>query len=187
MEKKFKKLKFDLLLYRHIYLIYAIVIAISIGFLVNAVINGHKTWYLVFESAIVVLLIFIAIFRLPGERWNIKEKSDVFLISLKTLNASMKTRITKLMVLENEFDVLKEKKEGISLIQERILNIHVTTIDESFRAAQEIGAKFDEAFMIPSSIPELYKFIQDMKKSAENEQSEITLMINKINELAEKF
>ena len=191
MEKDFKNLKFSLLFYRHIYAIYAIIIAISIGFFVNGIINKHETWYLVLQSVIIIFLIFIAIFKLPKERLEVKRKSDIFLLTLTSLRESMKTRITKLMVLENEFDVMKEKEGAIGLIQDRLVNIHIATIEEGIKTAQRLGGSTDEIFMtqftLPSSIPELYKLIKDMMIGTKKEEKEITMMIDKINVLAKEF
>lgn len=191
MEKDFKNLKFYLLFYRHIYLIYAIIIAILIGFLVSAIINEHETWYVILQSALILFLIFIAVFKLPKERNEIKRKSDVFLLTLASLRESMKVRITKLMVLENEFDVLKEKAGAVGLIQDRLASIHIATIEEGVKTAQRLGGSTDEIFMtqfaLPSTIPELYKHIKDMKADAEKEKEEITMMFNKIDKLAKKF
>ena len=191
MEKDFKKLKCDLLLYRHIYAIYVIIIAISIGFFVNSIINKHAIWFPVLQGAIILFLLFIAIFRLSKERNEIKRRSDVFLLTLASLRESMKVQITKLMVLENEFDVLKEKAGAVGLIQDRLASIHIATIEEGVKTAQRLGGSNDKIFMtqfaLPSTIPELYKHIKDMKVDAEKEKEEITMMFNKIDKLAKKF
>lgn len=191
MEKDFKNLKFYLLFYRHIYAIYVIIIAISIGFFVNSIINKHTIWFPVLQGAIILFLLFIAVFKLSKERNEIKRKSDVFLLTLASLRESMKVRITKLMVLENEFDVLKEKAGAVGLIQDRLASIHIATIEEGVKTAQRLGGSTDEIFMtqfaLPSTIPELYKHIKDMKADAEKEKEEITMMFNKIDKLAKKF
>ena len=191
MEKDFKNLKFYLLFYRHIYLIYAIIIVILSGFLVSAIINEHETWYVILQSALILFLIFIAVFKIPKERNEIKRKSDVFLLTLASLRESMKVRITKLMVLENEFDVLKEKAGAVGLIQDRLASIHIATIEEGVKTAQRLGGSTDEIFItqftLPSTIPELYKHIKDMKADAEKEKEEITMMFEKIDKLAKKF
>jgi len=191
MEKDFKNLKFYLLFYRHIYAIYVIIIAISIGFFVNSIINKHTIWFPVLQGAIILFLLFIAVFKLSKERNEIKRKSDVFLLTLASLRESMKVRITKLMVLENEFDVLKEKAGAVGLIQDRLASIHIATIEEGVKTAQRLGGSTDEIFMtqfaLPSTIPELYKHIKDMKADAEKEKEEITMMFEKIDKLAKKF
>ena len=79
MEKDFKKLKLDLLAYRHIHLIYATIIALMIGILARAVINEHSNWYIALQFAIILSLVYILIFRLKNERTEIKVRSDIFL------------------------------------------------------------------------------------------------------------
>ena len=191
MEKDFKRLKFDLLVYRHIYLIYAVMIALLIGFLVNAIINKHEIWYVVIQSGIIIFLVYIAIFRLKLERLNIKLKADAFLFTLTSLEASMKTRIAKLLVLENEFDVLKKKENGVKLIQDRIANIHISSIEDGINTAINLGGKpngaFVTSFSVPDTISELYELIKDMKSGAEKDKERITMMLETINELAKKF
>ncbi len=191
MEKDFKSLKFDLLVYRHIYLIYAILIALLVALLVNAIINNHETWYLVIQSGIIIFLVYISIFRLKKERLNIKLKSDAFILTLTSLEESMKTRIAKLLVLENEFDVLKEKKDGIKMIQDRIANIHISSIEDGINTALSLGGKpngaFVTSFTVPDTILELNKLVKAMKSGAEKDKERISRMIGIINQLAKKF
>lgn len=191
MEKDFKKLKFDLLAYRHIYSIYVILIGVSFYFAIVNFNKGVETWFVVFEAAVILFLIWIGFFRLPKERNAIKTKSDIFLLTLMSLKDAMKTRITSLMVLENEFDVLKEKDDGLKLIQDRIANIHIATIDKGIETAIKLGGQPDSVlitqFSVPSSFKELFKLVQDMKKAAEHDQNDITMKIKKIQTLYEKF
>jgi hypothetical protein len=191
MEKDFKKLKFDLLAYRHIYSIYVILIGVSIYFAIVNFNKGVETWFVVFEAAVILFLIWIGVFSLPKERNAIKTKSDISLLTLMSLKDAMKTRITSLMVLENEFDVLKEKDDGLKLIQDRIANIHIATIDKGIETAIKLGGQPDSVlitqFSVPASFKELFKLIQDMKKAAEHDQNDITMKIKKIQTLYEKF
>jgi hypothetical protein len=191
MEKDFKSLKFDLLVYRHIYLIYAILIALLVALLVNAIINKHETWYLVIQSGIIIFLVYISIFRLRKERLNIKLKADAFLLTLTSLEASMKSRIAKLLVLENEFDILKEKENGVKLIQDRIANIHISSIEDGINTAINLGGEpngaFITSFSVPDTISELYELVKDMKSGAEKDKERITMMLETINKLAKKF
>ena len=191
MEKDFKKLKRDLLVYRHIYAIYAILIALLVALLVNAIINKHETWYLVVQSGIIIFLVYISIFRLKKERLNIKLKSDAFILTLTSLEESMKSRIAKLLVLENEFDVLKEKKDGIKMIQDRIANIHISSIEDGINTALNLGGKpngaFVTSFAVPDTILELNKLVKAMKSGAEKDKERITMMLETINKLAKKF
>lgn len=191
MEKDFKKLKRDLLVYRHIYAIYAILIALLVALLVNAIVNKHETWYLVVQSGIIIFLVYISIFRLKKERLNIKLKSDAFILTLTSLEESMKSRIAKLLVLENEFDVLKEKKDGIKMIQDRIANIHISSIEDGINTAINLGGKpngaFVTCFAVPDTILELNKLVKAMKSGAEKDKERISRMIGIINQLAKKF
>jgi hypothetical protein len=191
MEKDFKRLKFDLLVYRHIYLIYAILIALLVALLVNTIINKHETWYLVIQSGIIIFLVYISIFRLRKERVNIKLKSDTFLLTLTSLRESMKTRIAKLLVLENEFDLLKEKENGVKIIQDRIASIHISSIEDGINTAINLGGRPNKAFVtsfaVPDTIPELSKLVKDMKSGAEKDKERMTMMIDTINKLAKKF
>ena len=187
MEKDFKKLKFDLLVYRHIYLIYAIIIAL----LICALPNTHAVWCITLESAIIFYLAYVLIFRLKNERTEIKIRSDIFLLTLTSLKKSLRSRIANLLVLENEFDVLKEKKNGLELIKDRIAQIQISTIEDSINTAIELGGAspgpFMASFSVPGTIPELHQLIKDMKEGAEKDREDITIMFDKINELAKKF
>ena len=191
MEKDFKRLRFDLLVYRHIYVIYVIMIGLLIVLLANAIINKQEVWYIALQSAIILFLVYIFIFRLKNERNDIKMKSNIFLFTLTALKESMKSRSTKLLVLENEFDILKSKKDGVKLIQDRIANIHISTIEDGIKTAMELGGEpegpFMTSFSLPDSIPELYKLIKDMKVRAEKDKKDITMMLEKINDYAKKF
>ena len=103
----------------------------------------------------------------------------------------MKTRIAKLLVLENEFDVLKKKENGVKLIQDRIANIHISSIEDGINTAINLGGKpngaFVTSFSVPDTISELYELIKDMKSGAEKDKERITMMLETINELAKKF
>lgn len=191
MEKDFKKLKRDLLAYRHIYAIYAILIIAL--FVLTVVEYNVKTssWAWALNAAILVFLLFVMIFRLPGERLDIKRKADCFLLTLKSLKEGNSERITKLLILENEFDILKNKDNGLRLIQERIANIHFESINKSIETARKLGGYSDEMFITSFSVPdtfeELNKIAAEMSKEAKEEQKAIEKMFNKINELASKF
>ena len=191
MEKDFKKLKLNLLLYRHIYVIYAIIISIMTGFAVNSIIKMYPTWYIMIQISIIVLLIWIAIVKLPMERRNIRTKADIFLLIMDSIKQGLKSRVTNLIVLVHEFDDLKEKKDGIRIIQERIANIHISTIEESINAAVKLGGKMDEAFAtsfsVPDTIQELERLILEMKDGAEKEQKEVAMMTEEIETLYDKF
>ena len=191
MEKDFKCLKFDLLVYRHIYMIYMIIIGLLIVSLAKSIINEQDVWYITLQSTIILFLIYIFIFRLKNERNDIKMKSDIFLSTLSSLKESMKSRIENLIVLENKFDVLKGKENGVMLIQDRIVDIHISTIEDGIKTAINLGGEppgpFMTNFSVPDTIPELYQLIKDMKFGAEKDKEEITMMVDTINKLAEKF
>ena len=191
MEKILKKLKYDLLIYRHIYLIYWVIILISIGFFLYGIIYFHSDWYLIFQGGIILFLFYIMIFRLHIERNDIIMKADTALILLIALEKGLKSRMTGLMVLENEFDVLRGKKDGIKLIHERLINSYITSIDEVLCSTKELGAIVNDfmvvKFSLPDTIPELKKLIADLKQETQKDQDDVKANIEKIDALAMKF
>lgn len=191
MKKILKHLKYDLLLYRHIYLIYWILILVTVGFLVNAIINGHDLWYPILDGCLILFLLFILIFRLPIERSVIRRKSDAVIILLMGLEKGLKTRFTSLMVLENEFDVLGEKENGIQLIHERIINSYINSVDEALSSSNEIGEIIYDflviQFTLPDNLPDLQKIIKELKEKAEKDLVLVGKEIDKFNSLTEKF
>jgi hypothetical protein len=187
MKKDFEKLKFNLLLYRHIYAIYAVIIAVCVGLFIYAIHHLQPMWYLIFQGVIIIGLGIVAISRLAKERLSIETEAIIFLGVLTSLKEGLQSRITKLMVLENEFDVLKEKSDGVSLIQERLCNIQLSTISESIHYAEKICGKDSEAFItsfkLPSSLKELDKLIRDMRVGANKDMENVSMMYEKISKL----
>ena len=118
-------------------------------------------------------------------------KADTALILLIALEKGLKSRMTGLMVLENEFDVLRGKNDGIKLIHERLINSYITSIDEVLCSTKELDAIVNDfmvvKFSLPDTIPELKKLIADLKVETQKDQDDVKANIEKIDALAMKF
>jgi hypothetical protein len=190
MKKDFKLLKRDLVLYRHMYLIYVGLILGLLGIVTMTYVHDSIDWYFWLDLSLIAFLLWILCFKIHKERGEIKEKSEIFIKTLMTIQEAMKERKTRLLVLNTEFDELKNKENGVKLIQDRIAKIHFSSIERSIEFAIKNGGEpqpFVSSIAVPDSISELKELVDDMLVGSEKESSEVSSILKEVKYLYERF
>ncbi|MBQ9553887.1 hypothetical protein IJU97_02825 [bacterium] len=182
VKKDFKKIKRDLLFYRHSYLIYCVLLLVLI--LISYLYYRYdKTLILFwFNLAVTFYIIYIFLFRLHKEKSDVRIKAYNFIETLTTLITTISKEQHGLIVLEQEFDEIEKKENAIDYLHKRFLSIFTSSINEGLEYARSLGVVFNRPFLTTFKMPDTLVGLREYLKSKLSDNKHELSVLEEIRE-----
>lgn len=189
MERTFKSLKSDLVFYRHMYLVYAILLVCSLGFLISSLIQNGFEFFFWINLVLTVVFCISLVYSLPIKRKEIKYRVERYLLDLHELGGIINKTLTSLHVLDADYDVYIKRGE-LDKIKEKLHDISITFLEDVNIFTEKTGLEFTPSVINTknlSSLAETRNCLDDTKEEIKKEIEYISEKKKTIKSYYEKF